>query len=261
MDSRSSSRLQRVAHRGGAALAPENTLAAFRRALSLSVDAIELDVQMSRDGHVIVFHDATVERLTDGQGNLLDLDLADLQALDAAAHFSGGWSQPQRIPTLREVLDLAQHGSIRVFIEIKSGKRKDTSIRYPGIAEAVVREVLAAGMLDHVMIMSFDWAILPHLKELAPGVQTGALVSNAVWQPQATEALSTLVAQVKSLRCEWIHMNYKLFTPEMPGFFHANGLQLGVWIVNDAAGLQRLAQTGVDSLTTDRPDLFASAIA
>ncbi|MGH2506965.1 MAG: glycerophosphodiester phosphodiesterase [Ktedonobacteraceae bacterium] len=259
MNARSFSSVQRVAHRGGAALAPENSLAAFRQALALPIDVIELDVQMSRDGHAIVFHDETVERLTSGQGNLLDLDFADLQALDVAANFLGGWPQPQRIPTLREVLELARQGHIQVYIEIKSSKHAHRYRRYPGIAEAVVQEVLATDMLAHVMIMSFDWEILPQIKALAPSTQTGTLVSQAVWQPQATGALSILIEQISVLQCEWVHMDYKLFTPKMPAFFHTHGLQLGVWTVNDAEGLQRLARLGVDALTTDRPDLFATA--
>src|SRR2546421_12802712 len=83
------SSLQRIAHRGGSRLAPENTLAAFRNALTLPVETIELDVQMSRDGYPIVFHDNTLERLTDGKGNILDLDFAYLRSLNAAAHFPG----------------------------------------------------------------------------------------------------------------------------------------------------------------------------
>src|SRR2546429_5493756 len=78
------STLQRIAHRGGAHLAPENTLAAFRNALTLPVDTIEMDVQMSRDGYPIVFHDNTIERLTDGEGNILDLDFATLRSLNAS---------------------------------------------------------------------------------------------------------------------------------------------------------------------------------
>src|SRR6266566_5502705 len=98
--------IQRVAHRGGSHLAPQNTMAAFRNALKFPIDAIELDVHMSRDGHVIVFHDYTVEKLTNGDGNILDLDFAYLCSLNAAAHFPGGWPEPQQIPTLREVLNL-----------------------------------------------------------------------------------------------------------------------------------------------------------
>src|SRR5947208_16493506 len=96
---------QRVAHRGGSHLAPENTLAAFRNALTLPIDAIELDVHMSRDGHAIVFHDYTVEKKTNGSGNILDLDFAYLRSLNAAAHFPVRWPEPQQIPTLRESLD------------------------------------------------------------------------------------------------------------------------------------------------------------
>src|SRR5689334_18379914 len=113
---------ERVAHRGGSQLAPENTLAAFRHALTLPIDAIELDVQMSRDGQLVVFHDNTLERLTNGTGNVLDLDFAYLRSLNAAAHFAGGWPEPQQIPTLREVLALVK-GRVRLYIEIKRSQR------------------------------------------------------------------------------------------------------------------------------------------
>ncbi len=253
-------RCQRVAHRGGAALAPENTMAAFRNALTLPVDAIELDVQMSRDGHAIVFHDETVERLTEGRGNILDLDLADLRMLNAAARFPGGWPQPERIPLLSDVLHLARAEKSQVYIEIKFGKRDGTYVRYPGIAEAVAREVHAAGMLEQVLIMSFDWELLPQIKSLLPGVQTGALVSQDAWSLHSTHALSDLVERVSRLGCAWINMDDELFTPEMPAFFHTHGFRLGIWTINDEASLQRLARAGVDSLTSDRPDLFLSLL-
>lgn len=251
------SHVQKVAHRGGSALAPENTLAAFRHALTLSIDALELDVQMSCDGQIVVFHDATVERVTNGQGNLLDLDFAALQVLDAAAHFPGGWPQPERVPTLQEVLDLARQGHVQVYIEIKSSKHGKTVGRYPGIAEAVARDVLAADMLTQVMVMSFDWDILPSLKTLLPGVQTGILVSRESWRAQEADALLTLTERAKALQCEWIHMDARLVTLDMPAYIHAHGLRLGIWTVNDPTHLQRLAQAGVDALTTDRPDFFA----
>lgn len=251
-------RCQRVAHRGGSALAPENTLAAFRHALTLPVDALEFDVQMSRDGHAIVFHDETVERLTDGQGNILDLDLLALQRLNAAAHFPGGWPEVERIPTLAEILSLAREGRVQAFIEIKHSKREGIYGRYPGIAAAVAREVQAMEMVEQVVIMSFDWAILPEMKALLPGVQTAALVSEDVWDPRAPAALSNLASQIGSLQCEWINIDYALFTPEMPAFFHARDLRVGVWTVNDEAGLLRLAACGVDALTSDHPEFFRS---
>src|SRR5229473_5205284 len=143
--------IQRVAHRGGSHLAPENTLAAFRNALKLPIDAIELDVHMSRDGHAVVFHDYTVNKRTNGSGNILDLDFAYLRSLNAAAHFPGGWRQWEQIPTLREVLELAR-GHVQVYIEIKPSKRDKNYGRYPNIAETVIAEVGAAAMLDQVLI-------------------------------------------------------------------------------------------------------------
>src|SRR5437016_1532910 len=213
-------RPQRVAHRGGSHLAPQNTLASFRNALTLPVDAIELDVHMSRDGHAIVFHDYTVNKLTNSSGNLLDLDFAYLRSLNAAAHFPGGWPEPQQIPTLREVLELAR-GHVQVYIEIKFSKRNGTYGRYPGIAEAVVEDVRSAGMLDQVLVISFDWMILSIVKALAPSVQTGAIVSTDVWNPRAEHALQHLVDQVSSLGCDWINMDCDLFTDEMPQAAHA----------------------------------------
>ncbi len=252
-----STHVQRVAHRGGSYLAPENTLAAFRNALTLPIDAIELDVHMSCDGHAIVFHDYIVGKRTNGQGNILDLDFAYLRSLNAAAHFPGGWPHPEQIPTLREVLDLAR-GHVQVYIEIKPSKRDKVYGRYSGIAETVVQEVRDAGMLDQVLIMSFDWMNLPLVKSLEPALQTGALVSDEVWNAGNDQAVSILIDQVTALGCNWINLDSELFTPEMPAIAHEHGFKLGIWTVNTLDAMRRFAAAGVDSLTSDRPDLFAS---
>lgn len=251
-----SNHYERVAHRGGSRLAPENTMGAFRHALTMPIDAIELDVQMSRDGQPIVFHDNTVERLTEGEGNILDLDFPSLQTLNAAAHFSAGWPQIERIPTLSEVLALARN-RVRVYIEIKTSKRDGVHGRYPHIAETVVREVRAAAMLNQVLIISFDWPILKDVKDLEGLLETGAIVSRDVWNDQAEGAVERLAEQVKALGCEWINLDQKLFTPTIPQILHSRDLKLGLWTVNTLEDLQRFAAADVDSLTTDRPDLFA----
>lgn len=255
-------KVQRVAHRGGSHLAPENTMAAFRTALTLSIDAIECDVQMSRDGHAIVFHDYSVERLTDGEGNILDLDFDALRSLNAAAHFRDGWPQTQQIPTLQEVLKFAR-GRTSLYIEIKFSKRDGLYGRYPNIAETVVQEVRAANMLDKVLIISFDWPTLMHITSLEPTLQTGAIVSDSVWKPEAsdaqdrTQAIETLVSQIASLGVNWINLDSKLFSETILATAHRHNLKLGLWTVNTLEELQRFADVGVDSLTSDRPDLFA----
>jgi len=249
-------RFQRVAHRGGSHLAPENTLAAFRIALTLSVDAIELDVQMTSDGHVIVFHDNTVERLTDGKGNILDLDFAYLRSLNAAAHFKGGWPEQQKIPTLREVLDLARARTF-VYIEIKTSKHNGVYGQYPNIVDAVLRDVHAAGMLDSVLIMSFDLLLLPQIKSLEPSLKTAAIISKKVWKSERENAFEPLLQLATSLGVNLINVDYTLLTPAMSAAVHKGGFKLGCWTVNTLEAMRRLAALGADSITSDRPDLFA----
>ncbi len=247
-------KVQLVAHRGGSALAPENTLAAFHNALRYPIDAVELDVQMSRDGQVIVFHDNTLERLTDGSGNILDCDFADLRNLNAATRFGGGWPEAQRIPILREVLELVKSRA-QVCIEIKTSKRDGVTGRYPHIVESVIDDVRAIGMLGQVYIISFDWTVLPEIKAMEPGQPVGALVSNDAWNPQKGP-FKMLATLVKSLGFDWINLDFKLYTPDMPAMVHANDLSLGLWTVNTLEDLRRCAADGVDSLTSDHPDLF-----
>ena len=248
--------IYRVAHRGGAQLAPENTIAAFLNALSLPIDAIELDVHMSRDGHVVVFHDNQVNKRTNGSGNLLDLDLAYLRRLDAAARYPGGWPEPQQIPTLSEVLELAK-GRAQVYIEIKTSKRGQTYGSYPNIAEKVIELVHEAGMINNVLVISFDWQILSTIKSIEPTVETGMLVSKKVWNPSARKGMSLLIEKAAEYGCEWINMDYKLFTTEILQAIQSNGLKIGLWTVNSEAEILRFAEAGVDSLTSDRPDLFS----
>jgi glycerophosphoryl diester phosphodiesterase len=225
--------------------------------LTLSVDALELDVQMSNDGYDIVFHDATINRLTNGQGNVLDLDFASLRGLNAAANFRDGWSEPQQIPTLHEVLELARPYEVQVFIELKPSERnKGQYGSYPGIVEATLKAMQDTNMLARCMVMSFDWSLLPKMKELAPEVPTGALVSTHQWDALAPGGLSKLVERVQALQCAWVHLDNRLFSPEIPGFLHQNDLLLGIWTVNDVNRMKTLVAAGVDAMTSDYPDLF-----
>ena len=248
-------RFQRVAHRGGSHLAPENTLAAFRNALTLDVDAVEMDVQMTCDGQAIVLHDTTIERLTDGEGNVLDLDFAYLRSLNVAAHFPDGWPQKQQISTLREVLNLVKR-RVQAYIEVKSSERDGVYGQYPQIAEAVVREIRAANMVSDVLVISFDWSILPQIKALEPRITTGMLVADDTWNPHKESAMETLLKQAQTLGVDWVNMDYQLCADEMPALFHEHKLKLGLRTVNTIETLRHFAQVGVDSLTTDRPDLF-----
>src|SRR5215471_19656445 len=142
-----------VGHRGAMGYCPENTLASFERGLELGADWIELDVHLSRDGELIVIHDETLERTTNGHGLVRERSLSELRALDAG--------DGQHIPTLPEVLSFARARATVVDIEIKNAP-----IYYEGIERAVARAVRDAQMLDNVIVISFDHAAVKRVKEI-----------------------------------------------------------------------------------------------
>jgi glycerophosphoryl diester phosphodiesterase len=155
-----------VGHRGAPNKAPENTLASFEAAIAIGVDAIELDVHFSRDGRLVVIHDATLERTTDGVGPVHERSLAELKTLDA-----GGWFDPrfagERIPTFDEALDR---------IGRRTGLQVEIKGRSDGLVEATLAMLAARGLLDDAMITSFQLDWLPLVRSLAPNAAIGALI-------------------------------------------------------------------------------------
>jgi len=250
-----------VAHRGGAALAPENTLGAFRHALSLGVDAVELDIHRTRDGALVVIHDAELGATTDGRGNVADYDLRDLRSLNAAAWVSR-WPTREVIPTLDEVLVLVC-GRTRVQIEIKAAERDGHYARYPHIATDVVAALRAHAMLHAALVISYDWGVLTEVKRAAPPVAVGAIVATESlarlpdrWRSSPIDALQV----VRQLQLDAINVADDLVTPALVVGAHAHGLRVGVWTVNDADRARELVAMGVDSITSDRPDILLRAL-
>ncbi|MGQ4810569.1 Glycerophosphodiester phosphodiesterase [Candidatus Entotheonellaceae bacterium PAL068K] len=247
-------RILKVAHRGGAGLAPENTLAAFRRALQLRAHAVELDVHMSQDGALVVIHDPDVVVTTDGTGEVGDLALATLKTLNAAANFKGPATAPQRIPTLQEVLTLVQ-GHADVQIEIK---QRANGRRYPGIEVKILEALRQHRMLDQVVAISFDFPTLQELKALQPNLQICALIStpylrrlnNVRWD--AAPVLDDLAAH--GFDC--VGVKHTWLTQPLLNALRAGGFRVGVWTVNEPLFIRQFVQMGVDFITSDRPDLL-----
>jgi glycerophosphoryl diester phosphodiesterase len=238
-----------VAHRGGAALAPENTLAAFANAIKLGVDLVECDVHLSKDGQVVVMHDADVSRTTDGKGQISELTLGELGKLNAAAKFPGG-SAAQTVPTLAELLDLVK-GKVGLQIEIKVAPGNK---RYPGIERKVIDLVNARGMTNDVIVISFDFPTLKEIKALEPRIQTGALV-RADWFSARNHHVEQIVADaLDATGADYFAPTAAPVTAALVNAAHARGLKIGVWTVNAAPDMQRYAEWGVDAITTDRPD-------
>ena len=243
----------RVAHRGGAGLAPENTLAAFRQGLAFHADAVELDLHMSRDGALVVAHDPDLKRATGRAGDIHAHTLAQLQQRNAAATYRDKTIGPQRIPTLQEVLELVR-GQAGVQIEIKT--RADGA-RYAGIEARVVEIVRRYGMIDDVMVISFDFPTLRDIAALEPRLQTCALFSTSyVSRLGMRRDDAKVAADIASQGFCCVGAKYDTMTEGLFRAFQARGVQVGVWTVNDEADIRKFAAMGVYFITSDRPDLL-----
>ncbi len=249
-----------LAHRGGAALGPENTLIAFRNALAMGADGLDLDVRASRDGQLVVIYDETVDRTTDGSGKVSEMTWEELQRLDAGYNYTpdNGVSFPYRgkgvkIPALREVLEAFPE--TRLLIEIRQAD--------PPIEEALAALIREMNAQDRVLVVANEEEVVRRFRHAAPEVATGATpaewrrfyllqrirlgaiyrpVAGALWVPQQAGG-STIVTQ---------------------GFIraaHAQGMRVYVWTVNTPDRMRQLLQWGVDGIITDRPDLLRQVMA
>ncbi|MEW6233187.1 MAG: glycerophosphodiester phosphodiesterase family protein [Chloroflexota bacterium] len=244
-----------VAHRGGAALAPENTLAAFENALRIGVDMVELDVHLSLDGAVVVMHDSDLSRTTDGKGRVGELPLDELLRLNAAATFRGPSFGSQAVPTLADVLRLVKDKA-GAQIEIKTVDGK----RYPGIEEKVLAKVAEYGMTDNVVIISFDFETIKTARALNPRVATGALASREYFLRRPLERPEKIMEDIFSLKADYFMPQYSYASDALVQAAHKTGIKVGVWTVNDETAMAKMRDLGVDAITSDRPDLLKEVL-
>lgn len=229
-----------VAHRGASALAPEHTIAAYEKAIEAGADALELDVRLSADDQVVVIHDATLDRTTDGSGPVHERTLQQLKRLDAGAWFGPAF-QGQRIQTLTEVLERFRDRA-GFTVELKGG-----SDFYPGIEERVLTFLQIYDVLDRSLVVSFDHPALQKLKGLDRDVRVGALVTGRLLDPTALAPPGMLDA---------VCLRAELTTEREVELVRKAGLEVYVWVVNEPLLARRLAGWGVRGLITDRPDLL-----
>ena len=240
-----------VAHRGGAALMPENTLAAFEHALKLGVDQLETDTHLSKDGEVIIMHDPNVATTTNGSGLISELTLAELKKLNAAAKNAKGGVTQQEIPTLAQALDLAKaKAGIQIEIKVNAG-----GARYPGIEKKVIDLVNARGMTNDVIIISFDFPTLKEIKQIDSRIKTGALVNAQWFGARMLASPEQIVAEIiETTGADFFMPVSTTVTEVLVRAVHARGLKIGTWTVNTAGEMKRLAEWGVDGITTNSPD-------
>ena len=215
-------------HRGAAELEPENTRLSIQKAIDLGVDQVEIDVHLTRDQHLVVIHDATVDRTTDGQGAVADFTLEEVKRLDAG--------KGERIPTLQEVIDLVR-GKVVLQIELKG----------PDTAEPVVRTVEQNNIESEVLLTSFVHERLREARQLNPSLALGAL-----WTNPPTDACE----QAIDMGAEAIHIQYQNIDAQLVQKAHAHGLMIRAWNPDTVEVIQRVIDLGVDAVGSNRPDLL-----
>jgi len=244
------------AHRGGSALAPENTLAAFDRGLALGADGLELDVHLSRDGVVVVHHDRMLDRTTNRRGAVADRTAADLAGVDAGYSFAPGDGFPFRgrslgVPTLAGVL--TRYRDVPVIVELK--------VNSAAMAQAVVTAVRDAGAVDRVCLGSFGRTVLRAVRALEPAVATSAAREEVRWAIYRSWCRwpAMRVAYDGYQVPEWSGRT-QVASPRFVADAHRAGLSVQVWTVDTVEDASRLLDLGVDGLITDRPDVIVPVV-
>jgi len=218
----------KISHRGASAYEPENTLRAIKRALGYAVDMIEVDVRETRDGQIVVIHDETLERTTNGRGYVHQMSFSELRKLDAG--------KGERIPTLQEVIDLVK-GRVGLVIELKDSTTADK-----------VAEILAENnFTDQTLVTSFIHSAVKTIKELNPQLKTGVIFRSAPIKPSQL----ALDANANAL-----FPYYKYVTTQMIEDAHNNQLTANVWTVDTREEIEHYVRMGVDGVVTNKPDLL-----
>lgn len=239
-----------VAHRGASGQAPENTLAAFRLAIGQGAAAVECDVQLSADGVPVVIHDGSVDRTTDGRGAVGGLRLDELRALDAGAWLDARFAG-ERIPTLAETLAVCA-GRARLFMELKPPAAGSGSERNaPALVQGALA-VLAQAPPLALTVISFDPEIVRLVARTRPDLPLGYLVSAQRVTRSGQEAI---LKETAALGAGFVAPQASAASARFVAAAHAAGLPVSVWTVDHPDELRAVAATGVDAITTNRPDV------
>lgn len=233
------------AHRGASAYAPENTLPSFEKAIELGADGIELDVHLSRDGEVMVAHDDTIDRCSNGTGKVRKMTFEQLRSYDYSYKFSA--FRGVTMPTLREVYELIAPTRLTVNVELKPSAFSDIGLERKCVALAE-----EFGMTDRVIYSSFHLVRLKMLRLLDPNLPTALLYES--WK-------SLVVRHLDHRFRTALHPEFEdMFRKHAVERIHRDGQQVNVWTVDEPEDVRRLAALGVDAIITNRPDLVRSVL-
>jgi glycerophosphoryl diester phosphodiesterase len=231
-----------IAHRGASGHAPENTLAAFKRAVALGATFIETDLQLTRDSRFVAMHDPTVDRTTNGQGKVHDLTLMELRRLDAGSWFGSEFAG-ERIPTVDDILEFSKKHDVVFYLELKPGGSW-------GGEHALVGALRESGEIPRSVVISFDADILARLRKIEPTLMTGLLYDGQIEEP--LEKALEVGARQLAVRGD-------LVTPALLKGARKRDLQVVCWTVNHPAHIRMLIAAGVDGIMSDYPDRLIAA--
>ena len=239
-----------IAHRGASGSAPENTLAAFRRAVELGAGFIETDLQLSRDTRLVALHDPTLERTTNGSGKVSSATLAELRKLDAGGWFQGPAAEPgsfsgEPVPTIEEILAFGQEKDIGLFLEIKAPGAS-------GAEHTLVGALRAADAVGRTVVLSFDPGLLAKVRQLDPLIVAGYLYE---------ESFADAVRKAVAAGARQILPRADRITANLVEEAHRSDLKIVAWTVNARQKMKELMDLGVDGIITDYPQELVSLLA
>ena len=243
-----------ISHRGANIYAPQNTLPAFARGLALGADGFETDVHSTKDGKLVLCHNYSIDKTSNGKGLIAQMTLDALRSYDFGSYFSKTFAGTA-IPTLDEFLDLVAESSLRVLnIELKSPKENETTI--VGDTIAAVKE---HGLFDRLLISSFDPALLLEAKRIDPDTKTGFLYS-----PNSKVTFKILhrnmLTIAKELKANALHPFSLYVNKSLVDAAHSAGMEVNVWTVNSPKSVLRMADLGVEGIITDYPDVVRGVL-
>nr|WP_295972326.1 glycerophosphodiester phosphodiesterase [uncultured Bacillus sp.] len=230
------------AHRGFSALYPENTMLAFQKAEIAGADGIELDVQLTKDGEVVVIHDEKVDRTTNGTGYVKDLTYKEIKQLHVRKN--GTFMPNVAIPSLQKVLEWLTKNQLICNIELKNNV-----FSYDGMEEKVADLIQAYGLSDRIILSSFNHNSLAHCRKIAPKIETALLLPRKIYLPWV---------YARSFGAAGIHPKYAILSDEMFEQSLANGIAVRPYTVNKEKHIRRLCQFGCTAFITDNPALAAA---
>lgn len=229
-----------IAHRGASAYAPENTLSAFRKAVQMDSDGIELDVQLSKDGHVVIIHDLTVNRTSNGNGKVKNLTLKQLKDLDFGSWFSREFKN-EPICTLEEVFYYLKDYEGLINVEIKK-----EWLQFSSIEKKVAELIAKFNLRNRTIVSSFSTLSLLKIKRIDKNIQTGILYSSST---------NRLILFAKFFKMDAIHPWYQNVNRYMKKIAARNNIKINTYTVDDPVEMKKLANIGVEGIITNVPDV------